>query len=149
MSRTPSARSTSRPRPTQILSANGNTGDGEIYGINLDASVRYSFFGLPPALITAGVLVQDSTTIDPMGGFERRIVPYDRGNYRLGVRQDLPSMGLSLGLNYRAGFEGNRRIVDIDKIDVVGVPAALNLFVEKARLWRLCVQAGCEQLQRW
>jgi outer membrane receptor for ferrienterochelin and colicins len=137
------------PSPTQILSANGNTGDGEIYGINLDASVRYSFLGLPPALITAGVLVQDSTTIDPMGGFERRIVPYDRGNYRLGVRQDLPSMGLSLGLNYRAGFEGNRRIVDIDKIDVVGVPAALNLFVEKRAFGGYVFRLDANNCQRW
>jgi outer membrane receptor protein involved in Fe transport len=119
------------PSARQILSANGNTGDGEIYGINVDASIRYSFFGLPPALITAGVLVQDSTTIDPMGGFERRIVPYDRGNYRLGVRQDLPALGLSVGMNYREGIEGNRRIVDIDKIDVVGFPITLNLFAEK------------------
>ena len=119
------------PSPTSLLSANGNTGNGEIYGINLDGSVRYSFFGLPPALLTAGLLVQDSTTIDPIGGFERRIVPYDRGNFRLGVRQDLPAFGLSVGVNYRAGFEGNRRIVDIDKIDVVGVPRTLNLFVEK------------------
>ena len=119
------------PSATQILSANGNTGDGEIYGINVDASIRYSVFGLPAALITAGVLVQDSTTIDPMGGFERRIVPYDRGNFRLGVRQDLPALGLSVGMNYRIGFEGNRRIVDIDKIDVVGVPRTLTLFAEK------------------
>ncbi len=119
------------PSPTSLLSANGNTGDGEIYGINLDASVRYSFFGLPPALLTAGLLVQESTTIDPIGGFERRVVPYDRGNYRLGVRQDLPALGLSVGVNFRAGIEGNRRIVDIDKIDVIGVPQTLNLFVEK------------------
>ncbi len=119
------------PSPTQILSANGNTGNGEIYGVNLDASIRYRFFGLPPALVTAGLLVQDSTIIDPMGGFERRIVPFDRGNVRLGLRQDLPALGLSLGMNYREGIEGNRRIVDIDKIDVVGFPRTLNLFVEK------------------
>lgn len=117
--------------PGGILSANGNTGDGEIYGINLDASVRYSFFGLPPALITAGVLVQDSTTIDPMGGFERRIVPYDRGNFRFGLRQDFPAQALSVGMNYREGIEGNRTIVDIDKIDVAGFPKTLNMFVEK------------------
>ena len=84
-----------------------------------------------PALLTAGLLVQESTTIDPIGGFERRVVPYDRGNYRLGVRQDLPALGLSVGVNFRAGIEGNRRIVDIDKIDVIGVPQTLNLFVEK------------------
>ncbi len=119
------------PSATQILSANGNTGDGEIYGINVDASIRYSVFGLPATLITAGLLVQESTTIDPMGGFERRIVPYDRGNFRLGIRQDLPALGLSVGVNYREGFEGNRRIVDIDKIDVVGVPRTVNLFAEK------------------
>jgi len=119
------------PSATQILSANGNTGDGEIYGINVDASIRYSVFGLPATLITAGLLVQESTTIDPMGGFERRIVPYDRGNFRLGVRQDLPALGLSVGMNYREGIEGNRRIVDIDKIDVVGFPITLNLFAEK------------------
>ncbi|MDP1931391.1 MAG: TonB-dependent receptor [Gammaproteobacteria bacterium] len=117
--------------PGGILSANGNTGDGEIYGINLDASIRYSFFGLSPALITAGLLVQESTTIDPMGGFERRIVPYDRGNYRFGFRQDFPAQALSVGMNYREGIEGNRRIVDIDKIDVAGFPKTLNLFVEK------------------
>ncbi len=119
------------PSPTSLLSANGNTGNGEIYGINLDASVRYAFFNLPPALITAGLLVQDSTTIDPIGGFERRIVPYDRGNFRLGLRQDLPTLGLSAGFNFRAGIEGNRKIIDIDKVDTVGLPRTLNLFVEK------------------
>ena len=75
--------------------------------------------------------MQDSKTIDPIGGFERRIVPYDRGNFRLGLRQDLPTLGLSAGFNFRAGIEGNRKIIDIDKVDTVGLPRTLNLFVEK------------------
>jgi outer membrane receptor for ferrienterochelin and colicins len=114
------------------LSANGNVADGKIYGVNFDISIRYAFWNLPPALLTAGLLLQQSRLTDPMNGDTRNIPPYDRGNFRFGLRQDLPAQGLSLGVNYRDGIEGNRTLYDIDKIDRVAQVPALNVFVEKS-----------------
>ena len=116
---------------TSIQSANGNIGDGERYGINLDASIRLGFIGLPEILVTSGVQVEDSSVTDPFLGIDRRLRQAGRGSFRFGYRHDLTAMSMNYGFNYNHGFEGNRKAFDIDKIEAYESGDFLTAFVEK------------------
>ncbi|PCH58969.1 MAG: hypothetical protein COC19_07975, partial [SAR86 cluster bacterium] len=72
------------PSQDVLRTTNGNVGSGEVLGLSLDASIRFGFIGLPEAVMSAGLLVQDSSIDDPLIGFERKVVPYDRGSFSLG-----------------------------------------------------------------
>ncbi len=119
------------PSRTSPVSTNGNVGRGTVVGVNLDASIRLGMLGLPQGLLTAGVLVQDSAIDDPLIDRERRVVPYDRGNFRLGFRHDLPALSLNYGFNYRDGIDGNRPFWDIDTVQFIGSQSNLTVFAEK------------------
>lgn len=119
------------PSPTAVASTNGNVGNGKVIGMNLDASIRLGMIGLPQGLLTAGMLVQDSYIDDPLIARERRVVPYDRGNIRLGFRHDLPSLSMNYGFNYRDGIDGNRPFWDIDNVLFIGSSSSLTVFAEK------------------
>ena len=116
---------------TELASTNGNVGSGAVLGLNLDASFRFGFIGLPQALLTAGLLLQDSAIDDPLIGFERTVVPYDRGSFRLGFRHDLAAYQMNYGFNYNDRIDGNRTLFDIDNVLFLGSGSNLMLFVEK------------------
>ena len=120
---------------TELESANGNVGDGKVLGLNLDASIRLGVLGLPQALLTGGVLFQKAEISDPLIAKKRRVVPYDRGNIRIGFRHDVSRWNLNYGFNYRDGIDGNRPFWDIDNVLFIGSPSNLMVFVEKAG-WR-------------
>jgi outer membrane receptor for ferrienterochelin and colicins len=118
------------PSENNLQTINGNVGDGTILGLDLDASIRLGFIGVPDAVLTAGALVQESKINDPLIGFERKVVPFDRGNYRLGFRHDVTSRNFNYGFNYRDGINGNRPFWDIDKVQFLGSRSDLTLFFE-------------------
>lgn len=120
---------------TELESTNGNVGDGKVLGLNLDASIRLGVLGLPQALLTGGVLFQKAEISDPLIAKKRRVVPYDRGNIRLGFRHDVSRWNLNYGFNYRDGIDGNRPFWDIDNVLFIGSSSNLMVFVEKAG-WR-------------
>lgn len=117
--------------PTRIQSANGNIGDGERYGVNLDASLRLGFLGAPEMLLTSGIQLEDSKVTDPFLGIERRLRQAGRGSYKLGFRHDIPALTLNYGFNYSHGITGNRKLYDIDKIEDYNSGDNLSMFVEK------------------
>lgn len=119
------------PAGKPVASTNGNVGNGKVLGLNLDASIRLGMIGLPQALLTAGVLVQSSAIDDPLIARERRVVPYDRGNFRLGFRHELTALSMSYGFNYRDGINGNRPFWDIDNVLYIGSSSNLTVFAEK------------------
>ncbi|NKB35412.1 MAG: TonB-dependent receptor plug domain-containing protein [Pseudomonadales bacterium] len=119
------------PSPTQLESTNGNVGDGRVVGLDVNASVRLSMLNLPQALVTAGLLVQDSKIFDPLINDDRKVVPYDRGGFNLGYRHDVSSLGLNYGFNYQDRFDGNRAFWDIYNIYYIGSRSNLMLFAEK------------------
>lgn len=122
--------------PTNLASTNGNVGDGTVYGLNLNASIRLGFLNLPQAVVTAGLLVQDSKIFSPMIGKNRKVVPFDRGNVRLGFRHDIPSKNFNYGFNYRDGIDGNRPFYDVDNVIFIGSNSNLSLFAEKNNVGR-------------
>ena len=127
--------------PSKPISANGNVGDGKVFGLYLNASIRLGFLDLPQAVVTAAFNFEDAYIYDPLIGKKRTIIPFDRGGFRLGYRQDVPSQNLSFGINYQDGFGdvggtgGNRVRYDIDNVVFFGggkLRPELKLFAEKA-----------------
>ncbi|MEQ8953956.1 MAG: TonB-dependent receptor, partial [Gammaproteobacteria bacterium] len=120
-----------------IQSANGNIGDGERYGIAVDASLRLASFNLPNLLITSRVEVEDGSVIDPFVGNDRRLSRQGRGSYRVGFRHDLRSRNINYGLNFNDGFEGGRIAYDVNKIEDYDSDPFVMAFLELRGPWSL------------
>jgi outer membrane receptor for ferrienterochelin and colicins len=117
--------------PASLQATNGNVGDGTVYGVDSNLSIRLGFVGLDRALLTAGILLQESYIDDPLIARERRVVPFDRGNFRFGFRHDIPALNVNYGFNYRDGIDGNRPFWDIDNVQYIGSNSFLNFYAEK------------------
>ena len=132
---------------SRLAATNGNVGDGSVLGFNFDASVRFGFLGLPQALATFGLLLQDSAIDDPLIGFERKVVPYDRGSFRIGFRHDVSRLGLNYGFSYRDRIDGNRTLFDIDNVLYFGSQSDLTVFVEKSGIAGLTFRLEARNLR--
>ncbi len=128
------------PNPQTLLSTNGNVGDGKIFGLYLNASIRLGFLNLPSAVVTAGLNLEDAYIYDPLIAKKRTIIPIDRGSFRIGFRHDISAYNLSYGMSYQDGIGGvggtggNRVRYDIDNVLFYGVGKVrtdLTAFVEK------------------
>ncbi len=128
------------PNSKTLLSTNGNVGDGKIFGLYLNASIRLGFLNLPGAVVTAGLNLEDAYIYDPLIAKKRTIIPIDRGSFRIGFRHDVSSLSLSYGVSYQDGIGGvggtggNRVRYDIDNVLFYGIGKVrtdLVAFVEK------------------
>jgi outer membrane receptor protein involved in Fe transport len=116
---------------TSILSANGNIGDGERYGINIDGSLRLGAFNLPGILLTSRLSLEESKVTDPFLGIERRLRQQGKGRFSFGYRHDLAiANSMNYGFNYSKNFDGGNFVYDIDKIEEYPQTDQLSLFVE-------------------
>ena len=115
---------------SNLLSANGNIGDGWEYGMNLSASIRMGMINLPNLLVTSTLNLQDSEVTDPFLGIKRRFQNFQRGRFTTTFRHDIPSLRANWGMQYFDRVDGGMSRYDIDDIEKsVGEPA-VNLFVE-------------------
>lgn len=121
------------PSPTDLQSARGNIGDAERYGINLDASTRLGFIGLPSALLSLGLSAQDSEVIDPFLGTKRRLRHNGRWFGRANFRHDITKYDFNYGFSYFNSAKDGSGQTQIDIIDIereIG-DYGLNFFAEK------------------
>ena len=100
-----------------IQSANGNIGDGEMWGMAINASIRMNMINMPNLMITSRFNVKDSEITDPFLGIERRFENYDRGRFQLGFRHDVPQLRMNYGLNWNNRLDGNIKRYDVDNIE--------------------------------
>jgi len=106
-----------------LQSANGNIGDGEKYGLRINASIRMHMIDMPNLLVTSNWSVQDSEITDPFTGEDRRFAHYGRGRWTLSFRHDVPEWSLNWGGSWSNRFDGNEKIYDIDDVlDLTGEP---------------------------
>jgi outer membrane receptor for ferrienterochelin and colicin len=119
--------------PNNLASARGNIGDGTRWGMNLDASSRLGFIGLPNALLSLGFGASDSKVTDPFLGVERRLNNNGRGFGRMNFRHDVVAWNFSYGLNMGVPINGGSGRTQIDIIDIETERSEpnLNLFMEK------------------
>ena len=120
------------PSASDLVSTNGNVSSAAAYGLITNASIRLGFIGIPTALVTAAITVQEAEFHDdPLAPMEHGFPPYDRGGYRFGFRHDVSSLNLNYGLNYFTRINGNRTLFDIDRRMDFLIPSNLSAFVEK------------------
>lgn len=116
--------------PTNLLSANGNIGDGNMWILRSEAAIRMKMFNMPNLLVTTSVEVRDSKIEDPFLGIDRRFTNYERGRFQVGFRHDVPRYNMNYGMSWNNRFDGNIKRYDIDDVETtVGEPMA-NAFVE-------------------
>lgn len=116
--------------PTNLVSTNGNIGDGYMSILNLNASVRMSIIDMPNLLVTTNFNVQDAEVEDPFLGIDRRFTNWNRGRLSLGFRHDIPSLSLNYGMSWNNRFDGNMVRYDIDDIEYTAGDPQLDAFVE-------------------
>jgi outer membrane receptor for ferrienterochelin and colicins len=113
-----------------LQSANGNIGDGKMYGIRLNSSIRMNMFNMPNLLVSTRLSLSDSEITDPFTGQERRMLHHGRGSASISFRHDIPRLSLNWGASMRDSFDGETKIYDIDDVlDLYGEPS-LSLFAE-------------------
>nr|HBN15636.1 hypothetical protein [Pseudohongiella sp.] len=113
-----------------LQSANGNIGDGEMWGMELNASIRMAMINMPNLMITSRFNVKDSEITDPFLGITRRFQDYDRGRFQLGFRHDIPEWRMNYGLNWNNRLDGNIKRYDIDNIESVYGDPNVTAFLE-------------------
>lgn len=116
--------------PDDPISANGNIGDGDMYGLRLSGSVRMNAINMPNLMIISRFEVKDSEIRDPFLGIERRFENFERGRFQLGFRHDLPSLRINYGMNWNNRFDGNIKRYDIDNIESMYGDPNVTAFLE-------------------
>lgn len=116
--------------PTKLESANGNIGDGTMYGGNVNASIRMAMINMPNLLLTSSLNVQDAEITDSFLHIKRRFTNYNRGRFQLGFRHDIPSLKMNYGLNWNNRFDGNMLRYDVDNIEYLAGDPNVQAFLE-------------------
>lgn len=116
-----------------LLSARGNIGDGQRYGINVEASSKLTYLGLPNALATMRVGFGDSEVIDPFLNRPRRMRFPSRWSTRASFRHDYQPWNFSYGFNYNWNDQQGEQRVNFDLFDTERdfEEYSLSLFLEK------------------
>ena len=124
-----------------LLSANGNIGDGNMWGFRGNAAIRMRMFDMPNLQLTASLTVEDSAIMDPFLGYERRFQNMARGFNSFGFRHDIPRWNLNWGGRWMNRHDGNILRIDIDDIEYASGDPRGSLFVEyidsRGLTWRL------------
>lgn len=104
-----------------------NIGDGEVYGIEFDASFSLAFIGLKDTGVFGNLAILDSNVTDALG--ERRFNDQSEYVYNFGAIQNVPSWGAAFGATYRKQGTAFGRVIAEEVTTRYG--ADLEIFVEK------------------
>jgi len=114
---------------SQPISAVGNVGPAERWGMLNDFSARLTYFNLPDAIVTGEINIFDSSITDPFLGSDQRINP--RGSASLAFRHDVTSLALNYGMEYEYPFHGGEYDIDIITVTRNDRQPSLNMFVSR------------------
>lgn len=112
---------------TAFLYAPRNTGDGKVWGIELDYSAPLDFIGLPDTGVFVNYSWLDSEVTDELG--ERRFNSQSDYVYNVGFIHDMPTLGASFGVTYRKQGDAFSRVVGEEV--TTSYEGVLEAFVEK------------------
>ncbi len=115
--------------PDRPLSATGNVGPAERWGMFINASTRLAYFNMPNAIVSADLGLFDSEIIDPFLGNKQRIG--GRGFGSFSFRHDVTELGLSYGVEYRHPIHGGNYDIDINTITRNDRSQSWDMFVSK------------------
>ena len=141
-----------------LASANGNIGDGDMWGIRLNASIRMRMIDMPNLQLTASLIVEDSRITDPFLGTDRRFQFHMRGSNSFGFRHDILRWRMNWGGFWSNRHDGNNKRFDIDDIELAAGDPYPTMFVEyvstrgttyRFDASRLFNGLGCRERQRF
>ena len=115
--------------PAQPISAVGNVGDAERWGVFNDFSTRLTYFDLPDAIVSGELNIFDSSITDPFLGTRQRI--NRRGEASLEFRHDVTRYALNYGIEYNYPFAGGEYDIDITTVTRNDNQPSLDMFVSK------------------
>lgn len=102
---------------TQLRSAWGNTGIGDMWIAELNASVRLSLLNMPNVLLNTTVSTRGSEVTDPLTGDVRGFNNYRKGRFSLGFRHDIPCWRMSYGVNFTDIDDRGYKLWDLEDIE--------------------------------
>jgi len=137
------------PSKDNLQGANGNVGDGERYGLEVNSSTRMRMIGLPNLLINASISVEDSRITDPFLGIDRRFTFNSRGRQTLGFRHDFPSKRINWGVRFVNTPDGNRKFYDLIDIEVWETDPFWTAFFEWRSRNNTTVRLEANRLGNW
>lgn len=115
--------------PSQPISAVGNVGPAQRWGLFNDFSTRLTYFDLPDAILSGEINMFDSSITDPFLGTDQRI--NGRGGASLEFRHDIIEYALSYGLEYNYPFQGGENDIDITTVTRNDREPSLDMFVSR------------------
>ena len=118
------------PTEDELRSANGNIGTGEMWVLDLKASIRLKMFNLPNVLVTSRASVRTSKVNGPLLGEERSFNNFNRGQFDLGFRHDVPQWRMNWGINMTNSIDGGTKRWDIDDIESFYADPIVTAFLE-------------------
>lgn len=113
-----------------LESANGNIGNGKMYGLNVNTSIRMNMINMPNLLVSSRLSIADSKIRDPFTGVDRRFQFFSRGSMSFSFRHDIPEWNLNWGASLRDTFDGNSKLYDIDDVLSRWTEPYLSFFAE-------------------
>jgi len=105
-----------------------NTGDGKVYGVELDLSSDLSVIGLPDTGVFANYSWLDSDVDDEFGS--RRFNSQSEFVYNIGFIHDISAWDAAFGATYRKQGDAASRVVGEEVVTSYG--ADLEIFIEKS-----------------
>lgn len=142
--------------PSQPISAVGNVGPAQRWGLFNDFSTRLTYFELPDAIVSGEINIFDSSITDPFLGTDQRI--NGRGGASLEFRHDVTEYALSYGLEYNYPFQGGEYDIDITTVTRNDREPSLDMFVSRVFFDNITVrlesdntldQANCRERRRY
>lgn len=132
--------------PACVFTAAGNIGDGERYGLSIDATYPLDDFGIKGGILKFQSTLQDSKVTDPIDGLTRRIADEEEWTYYFEFRQDIPEWKMAWGWDYfSAGPSQAFRLDEIQSEDIG--EGDLDIFVETTGLLGgLLVRLGVDNI---
>ena len=118
------------PSADDIRSANGNIGTGDMWVLDVKASIRLKMFDLPNVLVTGRASVKDSEITDLFLGTERSFNNFNRGNVNLGFRHDILKWSMNWGADLRYSIDGDTKRWDIDDVEATHADPFVTAFLE-------------------
>ncbi len=105
-----------------------NVGDGEVYGVELDASFPLSLIALPSVSFFANYTYLDSSIEDPFTRQDRQFNDQPDYVYNFGLSHTLKNLGLSYGFSYQK--RGDSTYEDSVTTEVTSYDANVEAFIE-------------------
>ncbi len=105
-----------------------NIGNGQVYGLELDAGFPLSFIGIPSVSVFGNYSYLDSTIEDPFTKKERRFNDQPDYTYNVGLTHTIKSIGFSWGVSYQK--RGDSTYEDSVTTETTSYDANLEAYME-------------------